>query len=397
MSQTVRATLIIFLLAEIMAPAQLASGQGRPARRKSEILRRFPLTKFYDTVQPLPEGNPGDLVRSEQFGKYNLPEDVEAVRILYHSRSLAGEDVATSGVVLYPEEEQAPSGGWPIIAWAHPWTGVARDCAPSLDRNLEHGAFLAMYVRLGYAVVATDYTGLGTEFRARFADPQANAIDVMDSIPAARRALPELGQRWTAMGTGEGAAAAIRVAELEDEAADPNFLGSIALSGLADLEAIEEHLDQRSDRLPLFLAYGIETADPQFKPSDILTDKGLGLYREVDKSCELRSLAEIPAAEMLKADWNHNPRVQSYFSHSRVGFKKADRPLLVIASVIDPAIRETTRVVDRLCERGDRVDFETYSESDPASVIGDSVRDQIGWLQSRFQNKPAHSNCSPRH
>ena len=87
-----------------------------------------------------------------------------------------------------------------MIAWAHDLTGVARQCAPSLARNLQHGTFLAMYVNMGYAVVATDYTGLGSNFGNAFADTPSNALDVIYSIPAARRALPQLGSRWIAMG-----------------------------------------------------------------------------------------------------------------------------------------------------------------------------------------------------
>jgi hypothetical protein len=56
---------------------------------------------------------------------YALPKGVRAVRILYHSRSASGQDVAASGVVLLPAGHP-PVGGWPVIAWAHDTSGVAR-------------------------------------------------------------------------------------------------------------------------------------------------------------------------------------------------------------------------------------------------------------------------------
>jgi hypothetical protein len=87
-----------------------------------------------------------------------------------------------------------------VIAWAHGLSGVARQCVPSLARNLQQGPFFSMYVGLGHAVVATDYAGLGTHFRNAFADTPSNAMDVIYSIPAARRAVPQLGSRWIAMG-----------------------------------------------------------------------------------------------------------------------------------------------------------------------------------------------------
>ena len=93
-----------------------------------------------------------------------------------------------------------------------------------------------MYVNVGYAVVATDDTGLGTRFRNAFADVSSNAWDVIYSIAAARRAVPQLGSRWIAMGTGAGGMAALGVAELEHNIHDQNYLGSVAIPRLADLQ-----------------------------------------------------------------------------------------------------------------------------------------------------------------
>ena len=221
---------------------QLAYPQARSegAEKMPEIRRTFPLTKFYDTPRPLVPNNPGSLIRYEEFDEYDLPPEVLAVRILYHSRSASGQDVAASGVVLYPDAK-VPVGGWPVIAWAHALNGVARQCAPSLARNVQHGPFLSMYVNLGYAVVATDYTGLGTSFRNAFSDIPSNATDVIYSVPAARVAVPQLGSRWVAIGIGEGGPAVLGVAELEHEIRDPNYLGSIAISGLDDLQDRYEH------------------------------------------------------------------------------------------------------------------------------------------------------------
>src|ERR1019366_5495868 len=155
---TLRVTLFVGVAAATLVAAGMAFAQVQTAAPGKR--RALPLTKFYDTPHPLPAGKPGELIRSEPFEEYEIPLSVSAVRILYHSRSAAGDDVAASGVVLIPYEKKPPAGGWPILAWAHGATGVARSCAPSLMRNIGHGPFLSMYVNLGYAVVATDYAGL---------------------------------------------------------------------------------------------------------------------------------------------------------------------------------------------------------------------------------------------
>ena len=241
----------------------------------SELRHRLPLTGFYHTRNPLPAAEPGELIRSEAFDDYALAPEVSAVRILYYSRSAMGEDVAVSGVVLIPDT-RPPAGGWPVIAWAHGFSGAARQCAPSLMRGLYCGPFLSMYVNLGYAVVATDYAGLGTDFRnGTLMDMRSNAMDVVYSIPAARAAVPQLGARWVAMGESQGGLAVVGVAELEGEIHDANYLGSVAISGIADVKDVYEHLaGGSSGSLPALLAYSIKTVYPQFEVGDVLDAEG---------------------------------------------------------------------------------------------------------------------------
>jgi hypothetical protein len=88
--------------------------------------------------------------------------------------------------------------------------------------------------------------------------------------------------------------------------------------------------------------------------------------------------------------------VQKYFERNRLGLQPASAPLLVIASEDDPAVSETARIVTRLCKAGDRVQFEKISESDFGRVIGDSARDQMAWIQSRFANAAPGDNCSAK-
>jgi len=375
----------------------IGMAQDAGSVRRSQIIHSFPLTMFYNTPDPLPAGKPGDLIRSREFDQYDLPVDVLAVRILYHSRSAKGEDVAASGVVLYPDKK-APAGGWPVIAWAHDLNGVARSCAPSLARNLRSGSFLAMYVRLGYAVVATDYVGLGTTHRNAFADMSSNASDIIDSVPAARAAVPQLGSRWIAMGTEEGGTAALGVAELEYQLKDPNYLGSITISRLTDLQDVYDSPGSLSYKSPLFLAYGVQTIFPQFQAGDVLNPKVLSFYSRIGESCEEgRAESEPTAADMLKPNWKTNPLVQEYFERNRLGLKPSLAPLLVVRTQADADSAPGKKVISRLCSQGDRVQLETYPESDPGSLIGDSVRDQIRWIDGVFSGRAVRNDCAPGH
>lgn len=388
---------LVVTVAVLAAGNPEAQAQTPGLAARSRVQRNLPLTKFYDTANPLPPAKPGTLIRSQEFDGYVLPFSVSAVRILYHSRSASGEDVATSGVVLFPHDRKPPTGGWPIIAWAHASTGVGRVCAPSLMRNIGHGPFLAMYVNLGYAVVATDYTGLGTNFRNAFLDGPSDATDVINSVPAARAAVPQLGARWIVMEEGGGGLAVLAVAQKEGEIRDPNYLGAIAISDLASAKEIFEHSTAGSSRLMLSsLAYGIKTVYPEFPVADMLTEKGLAFYHDIEQTCEEpRATADLPASQILKPGWESNAFVRQFFERNDPGLARAYGPILVISdpSPAAPLAAVTNQTISRLCKQGDRVQWEQYSDLDPGGVIGDSVRDQIGWIEGRFAGRPSPTNC----
>ena len=104
---------------------------------------------------------------------------------------------------------------------------------------------------------------------------------------------------------------------------------------------------------------------------------------------------ELTAGPMLKPDWEENGFVRQFLARNTIGRKPAYRPLLLIGSDSDPAISSgvTARIVARMCSQGDVVLFHQYRNSDSASLLGDSVRDQLTWIQARFVGRPASSNC----
>ncbi len=254
-----------------------------------------------------------------------------------------------------------------------------------------------MYVKLGYAVVATDYAGLGTDFRNASVDMQSNAADVIYSIAAARAAVPQLGSKWIAMGESAGGLAALAVAGLESDIRDPGYLGSIAVSGIADAKEFYEQIAQPNSPEPLlFLAYGVQTLYPQFQVNQILTREALAPYRQIERDCAVTvSGAVAPANQVLRRDWENNYFVQQFFARNTVGQKPAYGPLLIISGYSDPALTTgmTLRAVTRMCKQNDTVLFHQYQGSDFAAVLGDSVRDQLTWIQARFAGRRASGNC----
>ena len=386
---------VLWAAALLAGTTALAQSQARAPAKPSHALRTLPLTKFYETPNPLPAGKAGELIRFEPFDDYLLPYETSAFRILYHSRSPNGEDVPVSGVVLLPDGTP-PAAGWPVIAWAHDFTGSAQQCAPSLLKNLNEGPLLSMYVGLGYAVVASDYAGLGTKVPHAALDTRSNAVDVINAVSAARAALPQLGSKWVAAGYAQGSLVAVGVAEAESEFGDPNYLGAISISGLAEPKESFEHLAQGpSYYMIVFLARGVKTVYSEFRIEEMLADKGIRLYEYVSHACDANSGAVPPANEMLKPDWQNNRYVKEFFARNMLGGKPAFGPLLLISGESDThvssALAATT--VARLCEQRDRVLFVKYPALNASTVLGNSVSEQVSWIRARFSGLPAPDNC----
>jgi Secretory lipase len=355
----------------------------------------LPLSTFYITPEPLPAGKPGELIRAEQAYEYHLSYEASAFRILYHSRSPRGEDVAVSGVVLVPDGTP-PAGGWPVIAWAHDFVGSSRQCAPSLLKNLNEGPLLSMYASLGYAVVTSDYAGLGTGFPHAAFDMRSNALDLIYSIPAARAALPQVGKRWVVAGYSQGANVAVGVAEAVNDIGDPNYLGAVSVAGVAEPEELFERFASRPEHSMLvFLAQGVKAVFPEFRIEEILTEKALPLYRYVSHSCEARLGPEVVQDEMLKPGWGNNPYVKKFWERNKLGGKPALGSLLVISGDADTAVPAelTASAISQLCEQKDRVLFVKYPGVNASGILGNSISEQISWIKARFSGLPAPSNC----
>ncbi len=386
-------TAVSLILAGLPGNSEFVQAQTTTPPKGSRPPRTLPLTSFYDTPHPLPPGKAGELIRSEPIDEYNLPFEVSALRILYHSRTPNGEDLPVSAVVLVPDGKP-PASGWPVIAYAHEFRGAARQCAPSLMKNLGVGPLLAMYANLGYAVVATDYAGLGADSGKPVLDMQSNALDVIYSVPAARAAVPQIGPKWIAVGSFQGGMAAVGVAE--SDVHDPNYLGSVATSGLADAQQAYERFAQvsSSNRMLLVLASTVKTLHPEFQVSDMLQDKALPAYQRLGQTCGGETEPEFTSA-MLKPGWENNQFVKDFFSRNTPGQKHAHSPLLVISGEAGLAIPAETsgQTVARMCKQGDRILFLKYPDADASGVVGASIADQLSWIKARFAGDAAPGNC----
>lgn len=163
---------------------------------------------FYSPPVAMAGAN-GDLLRWERLDATWVPANAQAWRILYVTSNIAGELTASSALVIAPTDVAAPS----VIAWAHATSGIDPASAPSLAKTGPESGGLYILDRVlaqGWAVVATDYPGLGTSTPHAWLSGTPAAYAVLDSVRAARR-LPAvaLDERTVVWGYSQGGHAAL--------------------------------------------------------------------------------------------------------------------------------------------------------------------------------------------
>ena len=165
-------------------------------------------TAFYDPPKSMLAGQPGTLVRQESID--GAPLGAAAYRVLYRSTGLKGEPIFVSGVVVVPHGDPPP-GGRPIVAWAHPTSGVTPRCAPSLAIFIfQQIQGLRSFIDRGYVVAATDYPGLGTAGPHPYLVGDSEARAVIDAVRVAS-AMPGAGggKRFVVWGHSQGGQASL--------------------------------------------------------------------------------------------------------------------------------------------------------------------------------------------
>ena len=332
---------------------------------------------------------------------YTLPPSLSLSRFMYQSKTSNGTVVPVSAFILWPYAARPHPGGIPIIAWAHGTSGTAPECAPSNIQNLWYqfqGLYeLAIY---GYAVIATDYAGLGVSKDAsgkaivhEYINGPAQANDLFYSVPAARQAFPTLSEEFVAMGHSEGGGAAWAFAEKLAKEPLTGHLGTIALSPFTtflDLPPAEPIVPA----IILFLIDNLRANYPPFAPEDILTPQGIQSYQDLTKLQGCTTVIyQLAGTNLLKAGWQNNTAVQKFQSITTNGGKTISGPLLIIQGGADPIIypRTVEAAVKNTAKKFPtaQIEFHVLPNVTHTPVMYAGLSIYLEWINARFAGKAA--------
>ena len=349
---------------------------------------------------PLPYGEPGELIDIEHLGEFG--GDFSGHRILYHSRSKDGEDIAVSGYALVPLSDQPPEGGYPVVAYAHGTTGMADICAPSdgvedslSEFRLNETLVTKTLVGMGYAVVATDYEGLGTPGLHPYLVGESEANSVLDSV----RALKDWGgdrfsDTFVALGVSQGGHAVLHAGQYwRDYAPELDLAGVVAVAPPSQFESIETSYETDLGKTFLMMIFGAYAdAYDEVEPSDILAPRGVELLGELEKRC-IGSLsdifAELDVRELQAVDDPLEvPGPREIARENDVNRRALPAPLLIVHGS-DDNIVEYDRSA-RLCPqiiglpRQGPTQMITFVDEDHYTISLASASDMADWIRDRF-------------
>lgn len=160
---------------------------------------------------------PGRLLRHEPVtDALMLSNAMPGLRILYTSTDglERATSITVSGTVYFPKGSP-PSGEWPIVAWAHGFVGISDVYAPSWRQRTKRDIdYLNAWLAEGFAIVATDYQGMGTPSGHAWGVPVMEAYEVIDGVRAARRAFRDLSNQVVLVRQSQGARAVLSASAL---------------------------------------------------------------------------------------------------------------------------------------------------------------------------------------
>ncbi len=371
------------------------------------------ISGFYSEGGQVPP-EPGRLLRAEPLPPtLGLANAAYQARILYTSTDGATGTgtVAVSGAVFVPKG-RAPQGGWPIIAWAHGTVGIADICAPSwAGRSYRDVQYLNTWLAQGYAIVATDYQGLGTPGPHLYQQTRPAAYSVLDSVRALLSVPVGFANKVVVVGQSQGGGVAFATTGLAPTyAPDVNLLGTVAtgmpnltLKGFAAPPTTDPNVVDPPLAYTYYLILMAEQVQPGLDAAQVFTPLALPLLEQARTSCvaalesDVTLLGLTDAITLVPGGVARalTPIAQS-ITYPTLKFRT---PLFTGTGGKDvdvPTAGQLALVADT-CAAGSVVEQHFYPDQDHNSTLNVSLMDSVPFVRKVFDGEPISSTCSSSH
>jgi Secretory lipase/Prolyl oligopeptidase family len=327
-----------------------------------------------------------------------------AYRVLYSTVNQHDQPAVSTGAVFLPPGP-APEGGFPVIAWAHGTVGLGDDCTPSaLPRTPRDDEYLSHWLSEGYAIVASDYVGLGTPGLMSYLNSVTTAHGVVDSVIAAHDMGLPLSPKWAIVGQSQGGGAAISSARWATEfsaGTGLDYRGVVATGTPANIDKLVAQAGpdlQLPELGPIANAYtayilaALREARPDLNVNSVLSPAGLEAAHRAETVCTLAladDLAHLTPAAFFAAPLNSIPgmpeALHTFMGTPSTGF---DRPIFLGVGLRDRDVPPTSTLslYDQLVANNQNVTLRIYPEEDHSGTVLASLVDSTPFLRQAFTN-----------
>ncbi|MDY6999892.1 MAG: prolyl oligopeptidase family serine peptidase [Actinomycetota bacterium] len=326
----------------------------------------------------------------------------QAYRVLYSTVDQHDRPAVSTGAVFLPHGP-APEGGFPVIAWAHGTVGLGDDCTPSaLPRSPRDDEYLSHWLDQGYAVVASDYAGLGTPGLMSYLNSVTTAHGVVDSVIAAQDMGLPLSREWAIVGQSQGGGAAVASARWATEFSAGTGLDYRGVVATGTPANIDKFVTQAGPDLQLpelgpvanaYTAYilaAFREARPDLDVNSVLSPAGLAAAERAETVCVrplTAELADLTPAAFFTAPLSSIPGVPEalyeYMGTPSTGF---DRPIFLGVGLLDRDVppASTLSFYDQLVANNQNVTLHVYPEEDHSGTVLASMADSTPFLRNVF-------------
>lgn len=369
---------------------------------------------FYDTAANFTSSKAGDLLKLKPLDPrpFQVRSGTSLFRIQYTSKDLDGSLVPVTGFIALPYTP-APhlnlrGDKYPLVAYAHGTSGIYRGCAPSAGPNMYDYDSWQLLVERGYAVVATDYAGLGNNYTShKYISFTAQAADAYYSVTAAHQALDIFTKQWVAVGHSQGGGAVWKLSESELVKHDRNYLGSVAIAPATRVWDMFLQILKKKGSFTGYISYHAK-AMQRYMPSYNLTILGEPLLQRMAVSDKaqlcfsgLMALSADLVADQLVSGDGIQRDSSIYLAWQdkmapAVNGTRSSHPVLVIQGLNDTSVLpEVTRDVYKMAEKaGTQISLSEYPAMEHSPVIAAAAAEWLAWVDARFKHEPVHRDTA---
>lgn len=388
---------------------------------------------FYETAANFSTSRPGDLLKLQAIdpNTLNVNSGLTVYRFQYTSQDLEDRPVPVTGFIAFPYAPPSWSKKlFPLFAFAHGTIGMYRGCAPSASPTLFDYKNWSLITERGYAVIATDYAGLGNNYTThKYLNLDAHAKDVFYSVLAAKKAFGHrLSEDWVSVGHSQGGATVWKLAEQVQQLLISNkqymsgrYLGSVALSPAPKVRDLiywsvknvlplkDFHRWIITAEIPS-IAVALRNMYPAFNSSTFIADplrKRLELadHAQMCTTAMMGLTADLSVEEIVSPilindahTGASNNLLTKWQDTTQVTARgRANTPLLVVQGMADTSVVPAVTITssEEACRTpGYEVHLCLYEGQDHSPTVVATAAEWLDWIQDRFTGVKTSGACS---